>query len=124
MAVYRFCRALGLLETENDPLGANTDAYYPRVAFNGGKNTNVQTRYLQNGAYLRLKNIQLGYTLPVQWIQKAGMSSVRVYVSGDNLLTWSSLSTIFDPEATGDMAGSGIGKALSFTTCCFNRYEC
>ena len=40
---------------ENDPLGANTDAYYPRVAFNGGKNTNVQTRYLQNGAYLRLK---------------------------------------------------------------------
>lgn len=95
---------------ENDPLGANTDAYYPRVAFNGGKNTNVQTRYLQNGAYLRLKNIQLGYTLPVQWIQKAGMSSVRVYVSGDNLLTWSSLSTIFDPEATGDMAGSGSGK--------------
>lgn len=38
------------------------------------------------------------------------MSSVRVYVSGDNLLTWSSLSTIFDPEATGDMAGSGSGK--------------
>ena len=47
------------------------------------KNTNVQTRYLQNRAYLRLKNIQLGYTLPVQWIQKAGISSVRVYVSGD-----------------------------------------
>lgn len=95
---------------EGDPLGANTDAYYPRVAFNGGKNTVVQTGYLQNGAYLRMKNIQLGYTLPSALTSKAGMSSVRLYVSGDNLLTWSGLSKIFDPEATDDMAGSGSGK--------------
>lgn len=95
---------------EGDPLGANTDAYYPRVAFNGGKNTQTQTRYLQNAAYLRLKNIQIGYTLPKHLTQKAGMSSVRVYVSGDNLLTWTGLSDIFDPEATGDEAGTGSGK--------------
>ena len=105
-------------------LWVQSDAYYPRVAFNGGKNTNVQTRYLQNGAYLRLKNIQLGYTLPVQWIQKAGMSSVRVYVSGDNLLTWSSLSTIFDPEATGDMLARDRESSILLQRVCFNRYEC
>lgn len=86
---------------EGDPLGANTNAYYPRVATNGGKNTNVQTRYLQNAAYCRLKNIQVGYTLPKAWTSKAGMSSVRVYVSGDNLLTLSDITGVFDPEVLG-----------------------
>ena len=95
---------------EGDPLGANLDAYYPRVNFSGGRNTQVQTRYLQNGAYLRLKNVQLGYTLPRVWTEKAGISSVRVYLSGDNLATITSLSKIFDPEATGSLAGTGSGK--------------
>uniref|UniRef100_UPI00259A29BB SusC/RagA family TonB-linked outer membrane protein n=1 Tax=uncultured Parabacteroides sp. TaxID=512312 RepID=UPI00259A29BB len=95
---------------EGDPLGANLDAYYPRVNFGGGRNTAVQTRYLQNGAYLRLKNVQLGYTLPSVWTQKAGMSSVRVYLSGDNLATITSLSSIFDPEGTDSLAGTGSGK--------------
>ena len=48
---------------EGDPLGANLNSYYPRVNFSGDRNTKVQTRYLQNGAYLRLKNVQLGYCL-------------------------------------------------------------
>ena len=95
---------------EGDPLGANLNSYYPRVNFSGDRNTKVQTRYLQNGAYLRLKNVQLGYTLPRVWTEKAGISSVRVYVSGDNLATITSLSKIFDPEATGSLAGTGSGK--------------
>lgn len=95
---------------EGDPLGANLNAYYPKVNFSGGRNTQTQTRYLQNGAYLRMKNIQLGYTFPQRWIQKAGMTGLRLYVSADNLLTFTSLSDIFDPEATGDLAGSGSGK--------------
>lgn len=86
------------------------NSYYPRVNFSGDRNTKVQTRYLQNGAYLRLKNVQLGYTLPRVWTEKAGISSVRVYVSGDNLATITSLSKIFDPEATGSLAGTGSGK--------------
>ena len=95
---------------EGDPLGANLDAYYPKVNFDGGRNAQVQTRYIQNGAYIRMKNIQLGYSLPEAWIKNAGMSSVRFYVSADNLLTFTSLSDIFDPEATGSLAGTGPGK--------------
>ena len=105
-----FVEHLDYWRPEGDPLGANLNAYYPKVNFGGGRNTQVQTRYLQDGAYMRMKNIQLGYTLPQTWTQKAGISSLRVYVSGDNLLTLTSLSDIFDPEATGDLAGSGSGK--------------
>ena len=86
---------------EGDPLGANLDAYYPKVNFSGGRNTATQTRYLQNGAYLRVKNIQVGYSFPKSWIQKAGMSNLRLYVSADNLITFTSLSDIFDPEQAG-----------------------
>ena len=84
---------------EGDPLGANTDAYYPRVLKNDSRNMKTQSRYLQNAAYCRIKNLQVGYTLPKAWTDKAGMSSVRVYISGDNLFTFSHMSKIFDPEA-------------------------
>ena len=92
---------------ENDPLGANLNAYYPRASFDGGKNQQRQSGYLQNAAYIRMKNIQLGYTLPQQWISKAGMSSVRLYISGDNLLTISDITGVFDPETLGGDWGDG-----------------
>ena len=92
---------------ENDPLGANLNAYYPRASFDGGKNQQRQSGYLQNAAYIRMKNIQLGYTLPQQWISKAGMSSVRLYISGDNLLTISDITGVFDPETLGGAWGDG-----------------
>lgn len=81
------------------PLGLNLDSYYPRPLFqNGDKNQQHQTRYIQSAAYLRMKNIQLGYTLPVKWTRKIGISTARVFVSGENLLTFTSLSDIYDPE--------------------------
>lgn len=86
---------------EGDPLGANTNAYYPRVLMNDNRNTKVQTRYLQNAAYCRLKNLQVGYTLPKTWTAKASLTSVRIYVSGDNLFTLSDITGIFDPETLG-----------------------
>lgn len=92
---------------EGDPLGANTGAYYPKPYFNTNKNQRTQTRYLQNAAYIRLKNMQVGYTLPRIWTQKAGMESVRIYVSGDNLLTLSDISGVFDPELLGSDWGDG-----------------
>lgn len=100
---------------ENDPLGANMNAYYPRASFDGSKNQYTQTRYLQKAAYIRMKNIQLGYTLPKQWVSKAGMSSVRVYVSGDNLLTISDITGVFDPETLGSDWGDGKLYPLSKT---------
>ena len=95
---------------EGDPLGANTGAYYPRVLKSDSRNMAVQSRYLQNAAYCRVKNVQIGYTLPKRWVEKAGMSSVRVYVSGDNLLTFSHMSDIFDPEALESTYDANNGK--------------
>ena len=64
-------------EDTASPLGANVNAYYPRPLFNN-KNHKTQTAYLQNAAYMRLKNLQLGYTLPKSLINKIGLQNVRV----------------------------------------------
>ena len=81
-----------------NPLGQNLDSYYPRPLFGDGKNQQAQTRYLQNAAYIRLKNLQLGYTLPLNITSKVGIQKLRLYLSGENLLTYTKLSKIFDPE--------------------------
>ena len=104
---------------EGDELGANTDAYFPKPAFgNGGKNFEASTRYLQNAAYMRLKNIQLGYTLPRKLTEKAGMSMVRFYVSGENLFTLTKMFKVFDPETISGDWGEGkvypLMKTYSF----------
>lgn len=85
----------------------NPDAYFPRyrgyVAQNGqGELTQAQTKYLQNAAYLRMKNVQVAYNLPLHLIQKIKLTNLRVFVSGENLLTWSPLYKItkdIDPES-------------------------
>ncbi|MGM9760766.1 MAG: TonB-dependent receptor, partial [Parabacteroides sp.] len=66
-----------------------------------------QTGYLLNGAYLRVKNITLGYTLPSQWTRKFSVDRLRVFVSGDNLFEWSALKKYFDPEAVTDASQYG-----------------
>jgi TonB-linked SusC/RagA family outer membrane protein len=81
----------------------NTNAYFPRLVSSDAQNPgdalyNVQTRYLQNAAYLRLKNITVGYKLPASLVNRIRMSSIRVFVSGQNLVTWTKLSKAFDPE--------------------------
>lgn len=85
----------------------NPDAYYPRPIFSDQKNLYIQTRYLQSAAFLRCKNIQLGYTLPEKWTSKIGLSACRVYLSCDNAFTISGLSSIFDPEAFGSYDSYG-----------------
>jgi len=52
---------------------------------------NINTRYLQDVSYIRLKNFQFGYELPKRWISKIGLSKVSVYFSGENLWSWSPL---------------------------------
>ena len=104
---------------EGHPMGANIDAYYPRPDLTSNKNHQVQTRYLQNAAYIRLKNAQIGYTLPQKWTQKLMINRCRIYVSGDNLWTGTKLADMFDPEtlAAGDW-GSGktypLSRVISF----------
>lgn len=104
---------------EGDPLGANLDSYFPRPLFEaGGKNFQVNDRYIQSAAYMRIKNIQLGYTLPQSLVTRVGLNSVRVYASADNLVTFTKMNKIFDPEATGGSWGSGkiypLQRTISF----------
>ena len=79
----------------------NLDAYYPRPynSSETAKNQEVQTRYLQNAAYLRLKNMQIGYTLPTSIVNKIYLQKIRFYISGENLLTLTKLHKNFDPES-------------------------
>ena len=58
---------------------------------------NTSSRYLENGSFFRLRNVTLSYNLPKQWLSKVRMSDARVYLSGDNLLTFSKFSGM-DPE--------------------------
>ncbi|KQN37272.1 SusC/RagA family TonB-linked outer membrane protein [Pedobacter sp. Leaf41] len=73
----------------------NTNAYFPRTMSRAASsNTNrtlgvAQTRYLQNVAYLRMKNIQVGYNLPTKWVNRIGARTAKVFFSGENLFTYS-----------------------------------
>ncbi|WP_343555525.1 TonB-dependent receptor [Sphingobacterium sp.] len=89
---------LDYFRTADNPLGENLDAYYARPVFGTSKNQQPQTRFLQNAAYIRIKNIQLGYTLPKTTTKRFGVERLRVYVSGENIWTGSSVAGMFDPE--------------------------
>ncbi|MFA5819176.1 MAG: SusC/RagA family TonB-linked outer membrane protein [Bacteroidales bacterium] len=90
----------------------NTDAYFPRYMSRAAQSTTSstlgtpQTKYLQNIAYIRLKNIQIGYNLPKNLISKIRANDAKIYFSGENLWTWSSLYKLvgvghLDVENTG-----------------------
>ena len=74
----------------------NTDTDIPRAAIRGRERS---TRFVEDGSYLRLKNIALGYTLPNDILEKAGIGSVRLSVSAQNLLTFTNYSGL-DPEVS------------------------
>lgn len=78
--------------------GEETSNTMPRAVFNDpNKNTRPSDRYVEDGSFLRLKNITLGYTLPSSWVKRIKLSTVRVYFSGQNLHTFTHYSG-FDPE--------------------------
>jgi TonB-linked SusC/RagA family outer membrane protein len=79
------------------------NAFYPAAYNNGGtaniNNMQVQDRYLLNMAYLRLKNLTIGYTLPQSVTNKIKLGSVRAYVGFENMFTWDHLGGLpIDPE--------------------------
>ncbi|MFI3262979.1 MAG: SusC/RagA family protein, partial [Rikenellaceae bacterium] len=97
-------------------LGANYDAYYAAPTFDSyAQNQKTQTRYLQNAAYVRLKNIQVGYSLSEANLEKIGISSLRFYFSADNLLTFTPMASMYDPEAIYGSGGQGKIYPLSRT---------
>lgn len=76
----------------------NRDAEYPRLStVANGNNAWPSSWWVKNGAYLRLKNLQIGYTLPQHLLNKTGIERVNIYIAGTNLLTFSAFKYV-DPE--------------------------
>lgn len=101
-------------ESTYSGLGINTNSYFPRPYSQNAqynKNKQPQTRYLQNGAYLRLKNLQIGYALPKPLTTRIGLERLRLYVSAENIMTLTSLPNGFDPE-TANLGKYGNGKSI------------
>ena len=90
--------------------GEGTSDKYPRFAYNDQTNWGVSSDlYVTDGSYMRLKNLQLGYTLPQKISRKAFISNLRIYVAGENLLTFTKYSG-FDPEiSNGSSSTYGVG---------------
>jgi TonB-linked SusC/RagA family outer membrane protein len=93
----------------NQWTGEGTSNSQPLASWSDSQNnTKVSTRFLEDGSYLRLKNLQLGYTLPKAWVQKVHITRARIYFSGTNLLTITKYSGL-DPEMTTNTNTRGQG---------------
>ena len=89
----------------------NPNGYYPRMKAYVAENTDkecgvTQTKYLQNAAYIRFKNLTVGYTIPQKYVEKIGIQRLRFFFSGDNLGEISGLYKHYnvDPEQLGNMS--------------------
>ncbi len=78
----------------------NPNASYPRLANLLNHNSRFSTYWLEDASYLRLKNIQLGYTLPEKWTSQLRISRARLYFSADNVFTLTNYFYGYDPEVT------------------------
>jgi TonB-linked SusC/RagA family outer membrane protein len=91
--------------------GEGTSDKYPRFALGDNANWQSSDLYVYDGSYLRLKNIQLGYTLPQQLTKKIFVSSLRLYVAAENLLTFTRYHG-FDPEISSGGTSLGIDRGV------------
>ena len=94
-------------------IGEGTSNRIPRMtAANPNQNWRSSDLYIKNGSYMRLKTAQLGYTIPAQVIRRAGVHNVRVYIAGENLLTFTKYDG-FDPEmASGGYTTLGVDRGI------------
>jgi hypothetical protein len=103
---------------------ANGGGELPRATINDpNDNDRISDRYIEDGSYLRLKNLTLGYTLPKELISKLGLENVRAYVNVQNVFTITKY-TGYDPEigassASANVYGLDNGRYPSPSTCSF-----
>ncbi|MFD2594028.1 TonB-dependent receptor [Sphingobacterium griseoflavum] len=84
----------------------NTDAGYPRFVYMRTHNTRLSSKWIEDASYLRVKNLQLGYTFSPQWTEKIRIAKFRIYASADNLFTKTDFFYGYDPEVpTGNSGG-------------------
>ena len=85
-------------DISGDPATENPNASYPRLSFGDNiNNFRESTFWLKNGQYLRLKTLDIGYTLPKHFTNRIKTNSIRIFLVGSNLLTWSKFK-LWDPE--------------------------
>ncbi|MVZ65674.1 SusC/RagA family TonB-linked outer membrane protein [Sphingobacterium sp. DK4209] len=95
---------------------SNPDGYYPNpyaapvgaIASYTNKTQSPSSRYVQNASYIRLKNLTVQYTFNKEWTQRMKISRLSIFGTGDNLLTFTKVAGMFDPETL--TGGSGTGK--------------
>lgn len=92
----------------------NPNATYPRLTYGENKNNQqTSTYWMRDGRYIRLKNLDIGYTLPKSIVNKLHFNNIRIYIAGSNLITWSKFKT-WDPE-TGNPRGEAYPLTKSVT---------
>jgi TonB-linked SusC/RagA family outer membrane protein len=92
----------------------NTGGSYPRLTYQQSHNQRFSSFWLENGAYLRLKNVQLGYTLPTSLTTRLRIQRLRFYASADNLLTVTKFFYAYDPETP--LTNGGLYPQLQIFT--------
>ena len=89
-------------------------ARYPRLSLLGGTHNRLDSDFWQdNGDFLRLKTLEIGYTLPQRWTRKIKISKARVFYTGYNLFTWHNMR-IVDPESQPGVCNYPVQKVSSF----------
>jgi hypothetical protein len=96
----------------------NRDAYFPAAHFstNTKQNLQVQSRYIQDASYIRLKNVTFSYDLPQLLVNKVGLSGGQIYLSGMNLWEASGMHDPLDPEQihTNVLSGENFNGAQEY----------
>lgn len=104
------------LENRYNPQDPSTwrTAKYPRLSLLGGTHNRLDSDFWQdNGNFLRLKTLEIGYTLPQKWTRKAKISKARIFYTGYNLFTWHNMRVI-DPESQPGACNYPVQKVSSF----------
>jgi len=91
----------------------HTNSFFPRVRFAGGGNEQEQDKYILNAAYVRVKQLSLGYSLPRMLTTKLKLQRVRFYATGQNLFTFTPLNKNYDPEVV-NFNTYPLNRSISF----------
>ena len=88
-------------------VGPGTSNEHPRVTTGATRNNSFSDYFVEDGSFVRLKNVQIGYTFPKKWMRKLKIESFRVYLAGNNLVTLNRYYG-YDPEIGGGTLSSGV----------------
>ncbi len=94
--------AINAYHVDNSWSEDNPNAYYPVPVWNS-RSKKTQTKYLQNAAYIRMRDLTVGYTLPKRWLEPLHVEQLKVFFSGQNLWEATGLYKYVDPDMTGNM---------------------